>query len=103
MVDPTKDEYRQICDLQGFFLVTGGFLVADVPYLLEDTSIKGICWDGEPTTQQVLDALDEMVSAFKGGNLESRNGAIIPSGPDINIKILLVGLHTFLITLVGRI
>ncbi|XP_078367367.1 uncharacterized protein LOC144651300 [Oculina patagonica] len=103
MVDPTKDKYRQICDLQGFFLVKGGFLVADVPYLLEDTSINGTCWDGEPTTEQVLDALDEMISAFKGGNLENHNGAIIPSGLDINMKIVLACLHTFLMTLVGRI
>lgn len=105
MVNQTADVYRQICDLQGFFLVKGGFLVADVPYLLEDTDINGICWDGEPTTKQVLDALDKMISAFKGKgeNLDAHNGVIIALGPEITTQILLLGLHTYLIKLFGRV
>ena len=63
-VDTTRNKYRQICDLQGFFLATGGFLVADVPDVLEETTINGECYDGEPTTKEVLDALDRMISAF---------------------------------------
>ena len=59
---PTK--YRQICDLQGFFLNQGGFLVNDVPYILENASLTGECWDGEPTTQEVLTALDTMIAGF---------------------------------------
>ena len=79
-VNPTKNEYRQICDLQGFFLATGGFLVADVPDVLEETTIDGECYDGEPTTKEVLDSLDEMISAFSPGNGNFTNdGATIRS------------------------
>ena len=102
-VNTTENKYRQICDLQGFFLVQGGFLVADVPEILEETTIDGICWDGEPTTKEVLDALDKMISAFRPGNGDNQNGATNrSSGPDFIINILLTGLHTFLIILFGR-
>lgn len=102
-VNPTKKEYRQICDLQGFFLATGGFLVADVPDVLEETTIDGECWDGEPTTKEVLDALDQMISAFSLGNGNDDNGASNRSpGPDFNINIFLTGLQTFLVMLFGR-
>ena len=58
--------YRQICVLQGFFLIEGGFLVADhVPAIPENMGITGICWVGEPTTQEVINALDDMIEAFQ--------------------------------------
>lgn len=62
-LDPVAKAYRQICDLQGFFLVNGGFLVADVPMIKNTTANEG-CWSDEPTAQQVLDALNEMITAF---------------------------------------
>ncbi|XP_067033783.1 uncharacterized protein [Acropora muricata] len=101
-VDKTRNKYRQICDLQGFFLATGGFLVADVPDVLEDTTIDGKCYDGEPTTEDVLDALDRMISAFnpENGNGD-HHGVSRSSGPDFNINTL-TGLQTFLIILFGR-
>ena len=58
-------KYRQICDLQGFFLLNGGFLVNDVPDILEHMKLTGACWPGEPTTQEVLTALADMIEAFK--------------------------------------
>lgn len=101
-VNTTMNEYRQICDLQGFFLATGGFLVADVPDVLEETTIDGKCYDGEPTTKEVLDALDRMISAFNPGNGNGDNRAVNrSSGPDFNINIL-TGLQTFLVILFGR-
>ena len=101
-VNTTMNEYRQICDLQGFFLATGGFLVADVPDVLEEATIDGKCYDGEPTTKEVLDALDRMISAFNPGNGNGDNRAVNrSSGPDFNINIL-TGLQTFLVILFGR-
>lgn len=101
-VNPTSNVYRQICDLQGFFLAVGGFLVADVPDVLEETTINGTCWDGEPTTKEVLDALDQMISAFSVGNANDGTPTTNrSSGPDFNISILLTGLQIFLVILLG--
>ena len=60
----TGGTYRQICDLQGFFLISGGFLVADTPEIKTDIGLKDICYDGEPTTQQVLDGLNEIIKGL---------------------------------------
>ena len=79
MLKPDKNEYRQICDLQGFFLVNGGFLLADIPYIRDgkNEGREGIgknerCWDEpdkegklEPTTEQVLISLNEMITKFR--------------------------------------
>ena len=101
-VNPTMNKYRQICNLQGFFMAAGGFLVADVPDVLEETTIDGKCYEGEPTTKEVLNALDQMISAFNPGNGTNDNGATNrSSGPDFNISIL-TGLQTFLVILFGR-
>ena len=62
--NPSEDEYRQICDLQGFFLATGGFLVGDIPSVNNNITLNGTCWDGEPTTKEVIVALDDMIKAF---------------------------------------
>ena len=59
-----KGKYFQVCDLQGFFLKKGGFKVNDVPSI-EQIGLKERCFDGEPTTEEVLDALQQMVDAFK--------------------------------------
>ncbi|XP_078367375.1 uncharacterized protein LOC144651305 [Oculina patagonica] len=61
--EPT--EYRQICDLQGFFLNDGGFLVADVPYIAGHIGLESECWPGEPTTQEVLDGLEYIISYLR--------------------------------------
>ena len=57
--------YHQICDLQGFFLKDGGFKVSDVPYIAEKLELDQPCWPGEPNTEQVLKALNEMINAFE--------------------------------------
>ena len=91
MIDPNKNKYRQICDLQGFFLVKGGFLVADVP-AIENVSISDPCWTGEPTTKKVLDTLKEMISEFSPSSTKS-NGSISRSGLNFNAYLLLFGSH----------
>lgn len=105
MENPKGNKYRQICDLQGFFLVNGGFLINDVPYILKDASIDGVCWNDEPTTKQVLDALDEMISAFGDGvkNTTFVNGGINITGPHFNVKILLIGVLYFIVAPIASI
>ena len=64
----TGGTYKKICDLQGFFLISGGFLVADTPEIKKDIGLEDICYDGEPTTQEVLEGLTELIkglSSFK--------------------------------------
>ena len=60
-----KGKYFQVCDLQGFFLKKGGFKVNDVPSI-EQIGLKESCFDGEPTTEEVLNALRQMIEAFEG-------------------------------------
>ena len=58
MVAP-PEKYHLICDLQGFFLYAGGFLVND-PQDIEHVDLQQKCEidpDREPTTEQVLDGL----------------------------------------------
>lgn len=52
-------KYYLICDLQGFFLFAGGFLVSDPDGIKENATLQQTCNDprGEPTTKQVLDGL----------------------------------------------
>ena len=61
---PGKHKFRQICDLQGFFFVDGGFLVGDIPYITGEINETDTCYDGEPTTEEVLTALETMIQAF---------------------------------------
>lgn len=96
MIDPSENKYRQICDLQGFFLLKGGFLVADVP-AIQNTSINDSCWLGEPTTQQVLDALNKMISEFSP-SLAQSNGSISRSG--LNFKAYLLLFNSHFVTLI---
>ena len=100
IIDEKKDEYRQICDLQGFFLVQGGFLVADVPDIRDPTDLKARCWKGEPTTEEVLDALKEMISAFSAGE---KNNANRSTGRENASAILLSVIAAVLMLLAGRI
>ena len=58
--------YRQICDLQGFFMKTGGFKVNDVPMIKMGMSLSDRCFEpNEPTTATVLEDLTQMSEAFK--------------------------------------
>lgn len=60
--------YRQICDLQGFFMKTGGFKVNDVPMIRTGMTLNDKCDSsepGEPTTATVLKDLQQMSEAFK--------------------------------------
>ena len=60
--------YRQICDLQGFFMKTGGFKVNDVPTIQTGMSLTESCGSfepNEPTTATVLKDLTQMSDAFK--------------------------------------
>ena len=59
-----KGKYFQVCDLQGFFLKKGGFKVNDVPEI-KQIGLNEACFDGEPTTEEVLGALKQMVDAFQ--------------------------------------
>ena len=59
-----KGKYFQVCDLQGFFLKKGGFKVNDVP-AIKQIGFNETCFHGEPTTEEVLEALDRMIDAFK--------------------------------------
>ena len=63
---PGTPKYRQICDLQGFFLKAGGFLVADVPEINPKLGIDGRCW--ESTTLEVLCALNTMIAELQSPN-----------------------------------
>jgi hypothetical protein len=54
--------YKQICDLQGFFLKNGGFLVSDTPDIIQNIAKDGICSNGEPTTEKVLTVLNRMIT-----------------------------------------
>lgn len=73
-------------------MVSGGFLVNDVPDILTGVGLDGVCWDGEPTTKQVLKALDDMISAFgpKNDIVGNRNGDLKTTEPHKNIKIMLI-------------
>ena len=64
-----QGKYFQVCDLQGFFLKKGGFKVNDVP-AIKQIGLNETCFDGEPTTEEVLKALDWMIDAFKTHNLK---------------------------------
>ena len=65
----TGGTYKQICDLQGFFLISGGFLVADTPVIEENIGINDTCYDNEPTTRQVLDGLNEIIKGLSSSSV----------------------------------
>ena len=60
---PGQPKYH-ICDLQGFFLVKGGFLVGDAPQIAETSKTKN-CYDSDPSTEKILSGLDTMIRAFQ--------------------------------------
>lgn len=63
MVAPQR-KYHLICDLQGFFLSAGGFLVNDPEGIKENVNLHQKCEidkEREPTTKQVLDGLELLI------------------------------------------
>lgn len=63
MVAP-PGKYHLICDLQGFFLYAGGFLVNDPGDIKENVDLQQKCEinpHGEPTTEKVLDGLKLLI------------------------------------------
>jgi hypothetical protein len=59
---PSGNVYNRICDLQGFFMKTGGFVIADPDGVKYKTSPTDTCSDPGtyPTTQKVIDGLTEL-------------------------------------------
>ena len=59
-MDAPPGKYHLICDLQGFFLYAGGFLVNDPGDIKENVTLPQKCENDpqvEPTTKNVLDGL----------------------------------------------
>ena len=56
------DGYNRICDLQGFFIKAGGFVISDPDGILMNTPANHTCHDEQdfPTTKKVIDALKQM-------------------------------------------
>jgi hypothetical protein len=57
--------FRCICDLQGFYLLDGGFLVSDTEGIKENLPIDGACDEDDPTTREFLQALEYMINKIK--------------------------------------
>ena len=57
--------FRCICDLQGFYLLDGGFLVGDTEGIKENLPVDGACDEGDPTTREFLEALAYMINQIK--------------------------------------
>lgn len=58
-------KYSRVCDLQGFYLRSGGFLINDVPALKLNEKTAPNCWDGMPTWQQAHDGLEQLIRLLK--------------------------------------
>jgi hypothetical protein len=57
--------FRCICDLQGFYLLDGGFLVGDTEGIKENLGIGGACDKGEPTIREFLQSLEYIINKIK--------------------------------------
>lgn len=62
---PSSAKFSRICDLQGFYLRGGGFLINDVPDLQLSQSSRPACWDEMPTWQQAYDGITKLVDLLK--------------------------------------
>lgn len=64
----TRGKFNRICDLQGFYLQDGGFLINDVPELIVGQSKKPDCGgDGMPSYDKALAGLETVVRALNDG------------------------------------
>ena len=63
---PCGSAYNRICDLQGFFMKSGGFVIADPEGVEFDTPLTGRCYDRDryPTTQQVITGLTHLMAGI---------------------------------------
>jgi hypothetical protein len=66
---PARNRYSRICDLQGFYLKGGGFLINDVPELDIDVSTKPEC-SGTPGFDEALAGLNDLAARLKTGSLK---------------------------------
>lgn len=62
---PGSGKFSRICDLQGFYLRDGGFLINDVPELKIKVTPAPGCWDDMPSWQQAQDGLNKLVELLK--------------------------------------
>ena len=60
------DGYNRICDLQGFFMKAGGFVISDPDGVLKNTTSSNTCHDKNvfPTTKKVIEGLKQMSDKF---------------------------------------
>ncbi|CAB4037740.1 Hypothetical predicted protein [Paramuricea clavata] len=63
---PCGSGYNRICDLQGFFMKTGGFVIADPEGVEFNTPLTGTCYDKDryPTTQKVINGLTHLIAGI---------------------------------------
>jgi hypothetical protein len=61
----SNSKYSQICDLQGFYLKNGGFLISDVPQIINDSRTKPDCGDEYPSYDEQLSGLKDLVAKLK--------------------------------------
>jgi hypothetical protein len=62
---PESGKYSRICDLQGFYLHGGGFLINDVPTLEIKQSTKPDCWAEMPSYNNALKGINDLVDGLK--------------------------------------
>jgi len=62
---PGENKFSRICDLQGFYLREGGFLINDVPSLQENVSTRPDCFEGAPRFDAVLEGLNDLADRLK--------------------------------------
>jgi hypothetical protein len=67
---PGRGKYSRICDLQGFYLKGGGFLINDVPELTIDASTKPDC-SGTPGFDEALAGLNDLAARLKSKSLKA--------------------------------
>jgi hypothetical protein len=62
----SRGKFSRVCDLQGFYLQPGGFVINDVPELIVNSSSKPVCGEtGSPSYDQVLEGLETLVDHLK--------------------------------------
>jgi hypothetical protein len=62
---PGAGKYSRICDLQGFYLKSGGFLINDVPSVAMNDSTKPVCHGaGMPSYDETLAGIGQLVKAL---------------------------------------
>lgn len=61
-----RGKYSRVCDLQGFFLQAGGFVINDIPQIMQSKGTKPVCdGAGMPSYDKTLAGLESLVAALK--------------------------------------